>query len=486
MRKIRTQFIFSWGITFFLLVCLFISQIIQLGKFNRDHEIWITINQKLVRLSSDARKFTSLMENAIFNSDENNFSLLSQTAGEFRGTLESVKDYISEPDEILFLHRTTNNMLENMLESIRKADYENRYNFYYDPWIGIRLQGEFFIVQTDKLVLAMLERNIVFTFRNFIESNKRSLFIIVSLACLVLIILFLSSINNRRMYNDMVAVNGYAKNLLEGNLNIADISKSKYIEINNIEHTLDELKHTSLEKKELELHYNEEKIKNLEKDLLIREAKFQALQMQINPHFLFNTLNMINRSVLLENQATTIELIEAIATIMRYSMKKDKMDVFQNELESVLAYIKIQNIRFQDTIDLVLKMETSEDLGKVQLPPLIIQPIVENAIIHGVSNVSYSGHIEICVSTKEGYVVITVTDNGRGMAESQLDELRRKIESVGDLTMPGLGLLNVAQRLRLFFNMQDLFFIQSEIDKGTKVTIRIPRGSKPVNENSHS
>jgi sensor histidine kinase YesM len=476
LRKIKTQFIVSWAVTLFLIICLFIFQIVQLKGLGRDYEIRILLNQKLINLSSGARKIMALMENYIFNFDAETIVQLRVTSGEFTDNLKSIHDHISTTPESLFLQRTTVNMLENMLHNAEnQEESENRYNFYFDPWLGIRKQGEFFIVQTDKLALSMLEKNSLFTYQYSLRANERSLVLIMFLALLVLIIVFIFTINGRRMLADLKNINDYAKKLLERNFNIDDIPKSTYLEINNIGTTLDELKHDSLEKKILELHYNDEKIKNLEKDLLMREVKFRTLQMQINPHFLFNTLNMISRSAMLEDHETTIELIEAIATIMRYALTKEKLDIFQNELASLSSYIKIQRIRFQDTIDFMLKIETSDDVSMVQIPPLIIQPIVENAIVHGVSNISCRGLVEICIFTEPAYAVITVTDNGKGMEKSQLDRLAKEISAFPDLNISGIGLVNVAQRLHLFFNRPGLFCLESEINRGTRVIIRIPR-----------
>jgi sensor histidine kinase YesM len=198
--------------------------------------------------------------------------------------------------------------------------------------------------------------------------------------------------------------------------------------------------------------------------------------MQINPHFLFNTLNAGVQLAMLEGAERTSGFLDDIARIFRYNVKSLSRKVkIKEEIDTVRAYGNLFHVRFGDIIRFSYNIDCS--LLNIDVPPLIIQPLVENAAIHGVGNLEQGGTITITLEQGPADTAhIIIEDNGEGMD----DETRRKIlnghsfesEKTGHTT--GIGVYNVVQRLRLFFGVEDVIDIDSTTGRGTRVTLKIP------------
>lgn len=218
------------------------------------------------------------------------------------------------------------------------------------------------------------------------------------------------------------------------------------------------------------------KEKDLRMNAALKEAQLKYLQAQINPHFLFNTLNAGAQLAMLEGADRTNTYIRKMADFFRYNIKKDnELTTIADEIELVDNYIYILNVRFSG--DIHYEKNIDETLTATEIPSMTLQPLVENAVNYGIRNIDWDGLITLSVYSEEGRVCISVKDNGIGMDEDMIerilsDELVRK-EPAGDSN--GIGLHNVIARLDLHFNADNVFSIYSEGEnKGTEVVIRIP------------
>jgi sensor histidine kinase YesM len=214
---------------------------------------------------------------------------------------------------------------------------------------------------------------------------------------------------------------------------------------------------------------------NLKFKSLLADAEMKALQMQINPHFLFNTLNAGVQLAMLEGAERTSGFLDDIAKIFRYNVKSLNRKVkLREEIDTVRAYGNLFHVRFGDIIRFDYDIDLS--LLEIEVPPLIVQPLVENATIHGIGNMEKGGSVKISLEKEQNTVFISVEDNGIGMNE----DVRQKIlncysfenETTGHTT--GIGVSNVVQRLRLFFGVEDVIRIETQTGKGTVITLKIP------------
>ncbi|MBD8071145.1 sensor histidine kinase [Bacillus sp. PS06] len=219
-----------------------------------------------------------------------------------------------------------------------------------------------------------------------------------------------------------------------------------------------------------------EKIKSLisenyTKQLVIKEAEYKALQSQINPHFLYNTLDSINWLARSRKQHEISGLAEALGNMMRKIIsKKEPMISIKEELEIVQSYITIQKFRYGDRIHFTL--DTHEDYEKIKIPKLTIQPMIENAIQHGLEEIIGECHISVKLEAIEDELIIFIEDNGPGMEESKVKAILSG--EVVSKKSSGIGLNNIRERIRLMFGEEYGIQIESVVSKGTKVIITLP------------
>ncbi|WP_225742909.1 histidine kinase [Marinilactibacillus sp. Marseille-P9653] len=216
---------------------------------------------------------------------------------------------------------------------------------------------------------------------------------------------------------------------------------------------------------------NAEHIVN-EKDweLQVKDAQFKMLASQINPHFLYNTLEMIRMKALRNQDREVAEIVMILSKLMRKSLeRKQKETKLSEELEFTELYLQIQKLRFGEHIDYEIENTTQHDYTIV---PLIIQPLVENSFIHGIEPKIDKGNIKIKVVEVDGYLEITVKDNGIGMKLDQLEQIRALLASNGDSSH--LGVYNVHQRIRFTYGPSSGLSIDSVEGEGTVAKIRLP------------
>jgi sensor histidine kinase YesM len=220
---------------------------------------------------------------------------------------------------------------------------------------------------------------------------------------------------------------------------------------------------------------------SLEKDRLVKELELQALQSQINPHFLFNTLNVLSKLALLEEAEKTSDLIVSMSNLLRYNLRNlDQPVTLRDEVAHVKEYFILQQARFRDRIELVMDIDPST--LQQPIPALTLQPIVENAFLHGIEHMESGASIRLEITQRPDGVHISVADNGSGMTEEVRQSLLRLESEPSSKQSTGLGTKNVFKRLQLFYAVNELIEIESELGKGTKVMIRIPKDEevKPI------
>ena len=217
-----------------------------------------------------------------------------------------------------------------------------------------------------------------------------------------------------------------------------------------------------------------------EKELLMesrmREAQLMTLQAQINPHFLFNTLNAGAQLAMMEGADKTTEFIENMADFFRYNIKKMNQDAtILEEIQLVDNYIYIMNVRF--TGEIHFEKEVDETVLDHKVPSMILQPIVENAVNYGIRNIDWEGHIRLRVYHEGDFVYLSVWDNGAGMTREKIDQILHGEIGATDLksNSNGIGLGNVIERIQLYTGREDVMEIKSEgLGMGTEFIIKVP------------
>lgn len=211
----------------------------------------------------------------------------------------------------------------------------------------------------------------------------------------------------------------------------------------------------------------------LEQGQQIKALELKALQAQINPHFLYNSLDLINCTAIAHNVPEISRMVNALARFCRLSLSRGKEVIpLADELKHARLYVEIQNMRFEDRV----RTEWDVESGVEQCPiiKIVLQPIIENAIIHGIfEKPDKTGNLRIAAFRQGADLVITVEDDGVGMdEETRLANFAASASSAN--TKGGYGVRNISERLHLAYGAEYGLSCESEIGRGTRVTIRIP------------
>jgi len=213
--------------------------------------------------------------------------------------------------------------------------------------------------------------------------------------------------------------------------------------------------------------------------LITLDSQMKALEAQINSHFLYNTLESINSIAEIEEVESIAVMTKALGDMFRYSIKTESELVpIEDELAHVNNYLTIQKIRYEDKID--FRFEIEEDLAKFKVLKLILQPIIENALYHGLESTKNKGTVTVKVYREDERITFEVEDDGIGMSPEQLQELRSLLgeppafSELGHRDKRSIGLKNVHSRISLYYGSEYGLTLESELDQGTKVILRVP------------
>lgn len=204
-----------------------------------------------------------------------------------------------------------------------------------------------------------------------------------------------------------------------------------------------------------------------------RKSEFDTLQSQINPHFLYNTLDIIVWMIENEQKNEAVRVVTALARFFRISLSKGKSIIpVRDELEHVRNYLMIQQMRFKNKFTYQIE-EEPEVLGLASLK-LMLQPLVENAIYHGMEFMDGDGEILVRAGLQDGKLCFLVADNGLGMTEEQVEQILTGQPHISSRRGSGIGVKNVNERIRLYFGEEYGLSIDSEPDEGTRIRICLP------------
>lgn len=314
----------------------------------------------------------------------------------------------------------------------------------------------------------------------YLETVSTVILIVISLLSILLIIIVTKSITN-----PLIKLAKAANEVASGNFNIALIEAKYNDEIGVVAKAFNKMIVSIREyvikiKESMEFESKVKETELLMKNHL-KDVQLKYLQAQINPHFLFNTLNAGAQLAMLEEAEKTSIFIEKTADFFRYNIKKINEDSsLAEEIELVDGYMYIMNVRFSNEINFVKEVE--QDLINLRVPSMILQPIVENAVNYGVRGIEREGIIKLLVYQNQSEILISIKDNGNGMSQDTIDQVMKgeineeeikKEETLKD--SHGIGLRNVINRLNLYYGKKDsVEIISGGENQGTEVILHIP------------
>ena len=481
-RSIRSRII-----SIFIIIIIILNIVFFLSFIRRNREIEIyqdnvdvnfKLNQLSLKITENSRHFDVFFQER----SEENRKIYQNSRDEIASLMEEIETEISRDPKSKTFYRNLSNMLDYHDQLVSELLNTNVLNqSTYQKLTDIDTLYSYMNSHTQNLINSYLSYHSSNYVNLLVDTQNRSktiyaIVILISIAVFIFAVLLSNNI-----LKTIDKLSSAARYLSLGHWEIEDIEEIKYRELNilgktfnlmknNIRKYIKELK----EKSELENKLNQEKMENIEKERLLKESQLLNLQMQMDPHFLFNTLNTVSRTAMFENATETQKLIIAVSKIMRYNLdNKGKMVELKKEIEVLKAYLTIQETRFEEQMD--FEINTSGDLENIKIPPMIIQPIVENSIIHGLADIDSEGRVLIEIKRLAEKVKIKVKDNGVGIESEKLKEIlnEKQQKNKKNEDRESLGILNVIKRLKLHYE-KNLLSINSKVNQGTEVIIEIP------------
>lgn len=400
---------------------------------------------------------------------------------EYRSLLENLSDKIVD-DEMLMLEKNIKNMSDTYLRLTDETVKEKRgrnVEKYKKSYEETKLLNQYINSLISNLNSEQLRENSKNYERLLKSLNYTEMISLAIIFSVVIVSLFLLMLILRNIIGPLVQLAHNANEVANGNFDTEFIKPKSKDEVGILASTfntmLQSIKDYIKQIKEDMENEQELKQRQLMMENHLKDARLKYLQAQINPHFLFNCLNAGAQLAMMEEAEQTCLFVEKMADFFRYNVKKMEQDTtLLEEIESVDNYIYILNVRL--TGDILFKKEISGNVGNVWVPSMILQPIVENAVKHGISDIDRPGEILLKVEQHEEHFLIVVKDNGVGMTEEKIKEVLsgEKVTEENEGST-GIGLHNVISRLCLYYEQDDLLTIHCDgPEKGTEVRIIIP------------
>lgn len=367
-------------------------------------------------------------------------------------------------------------LCQEMLSAKRGRNVQ-RYRENYDQAAAYCSYLQSYLYSLNQLQLQSNSTSYISLRQSFGTLEGFSVFILVMVIVLNLVICFLTVRTSLAPMRDLVDEAG---EIGRGNLEVPALPVRSSDEIGIVTTAFNEMVvsmrgYIKKLRESMELE-NQMKEKELLMDAHLKEAQLKYLQAQINPHFLFNTLNAGAQLAMMEDARSTYRYLQNVAAFFRSKTNRDEqVSSLADEIRLVDNYIYIINVRFSGSIR--YEKNIDEDLVHVTIPSMTLQPIVENAVNHGIRDIDWPAVITLCVYRTGDSITVSVRDNGIGMQEEQIEEIlsgKSHPRKKGDETN-GVGLSNVVNRLQLFYDRKDVFDITSAgTGKGTEVLLFLP------------
>jgi len=489
-KPLHFKIIMICAITNVIVFVVNILLILGINSMSNDMEMAYQDNRQLSELSSALSNVQDSMTEYLSSKTSESLENYYKSAQRYQDLSEALSDTVTDRSydrmerNIKFMSRTYLDVVAQTVEAKRGRNVE-KYRTYYENATNLKGDIEAYITNLDLELFVVNSEKYTALSRAFKKFEVAGVFV-MTLIMAGNVILISSLINTmimplKNLANsaDEVSKGDFDTELpvTPYNDEIGIVTRAFNKMVASIKEYIEQLKE-SMEKERL----------LQEKELMmtahLKEAQLKYLQAQINPHFLFNTLNAGAQLAMMEGADKTYEYVQTVADFFRYNVKNNKNDVtVREEVELVDNYIQILNVRFSG--DIGYEKQIDKRLLDIKMPSMILQPIVENAVNHGIREMGDKGKISLKVYRDSEDVCISVADNGKGISK---DEINRILDGSYEpreqqYDNNGIGLDNVISRLRLYAERSDVVEIHSQGENmGCEFIVRIPRQKKEADD----
>ena len=463
-----------------------IFMIIGINNMSKDMEMVYQDNLSLNRLSEALTEVQDSMTEYLSSKTSESLEEYYRDAQDFSDLAEGLDDNITD---LTFsrMERNIRYMSQNYLEEVaqtieaKRGRNVEKYRTYYESSTRLYKEIDEYIKSLNIELFAVNSGNYLLLLKAFRRLEVVGV-IVMTLVMIGNVIIITNFV--KTMIMPLKNLADSADEVSEGNFD-ATIPPAMYhdevgIVINAFGKMVVSIKDYIEKLKESMAHERYMQEKELIMEANLKDAQLKYLQAQINPHFLFNTLNAGAQLAMMEGADRTYEYVQTVADFFRYNVQSQKRDVtIRDEVTLVDNYIQILNVRFSG--DIGYEKQVDERLLDLVMPSMILQPIVENAVNHGIREMAGAGRITLKVYRKDDSVCISISDNGKGISQETIDQLLNGSFSHTEdgYDNNGIGMDNVISRVRIFAEDDDAINIISHGEnKGCEVVIILPMGGE--------
>ena len=475
MRKHRTASIaqmISAGLSLILVLFLLFVFYINLDLYSsyKEQEQRTRILSLLQELKNNFVQITDCLSSYLDSGSQYKLSDFYSILRTLESSWDSLNEITIYGEETFYILTSMKIALNSYAEEAEKAlsCFQEQSTDMYEYLTSSELITDYLEAYTDQLLTLIIASDIG-RLSLALEGQKKIMQTsAVILMMFLFFILFIRYIFRSRISLPLRKLSMQAEVLSRGNFqdhahlphadrDVALLSDTLNRMASDIERMMEDLK----DKVKAEEQLLDEQRKNLEYEAMLNKATYLVLQTQTNPHFLYNTLNAISRTVTLGQYQNAQKMLKSLSHLMRYNLSSsDVPAILREEIEITEEYLSIQSLRFGDRVKYVINVP-EEFLDTVTLPRFTFQPLVENSIIHGLEPLEHGGTIYIDAKPRGRRLVLRIADNGQGFDPRGLREQENK----------RIGIANTRERLKLFFHDEKAFSLASKPGKGTLIII---------------
>lgn len=481
IKTINERLIVSTCIIIGLMALLAIYSLVLTQTYRRNIDGLFDRNEQLIEIAdliTEADRYLVTYLSAKNSSSLNEYmyysdSLITLTERAVATINERrLEDLMMKDIHNMVLHyvEESNQAVDNKRKSYVSAYTENYKNAF-------QIKG-YILSFIDELKVRQLDQNTITYEKMSQKVQEAMLFNTILILDLIIFAVLMVIRLSRQMIRPIEMLSHRAEAMAQGDLETPCIIEAQDDELAILAHSFERMRGSLLTyideiqvKAKMEVELRDQQMENLKMQSLLDNAKLYALQSQMNPHFLYNTINAGVQMAMMEGADRTSVFLGSMSRLFRYNSQHLEQPVsLQEEVNNISDYANLLHVRFGDFIE--VRVNNRSQYMFLKVPPLIIQPLVENAYIHGLSHVEEGGEICITIEDINQECHISVQDNGVGMQNERIKDVLYGVHKAGE--RKSIGLKNVKQRLELFYGQENLLTITSRYGEYTEVRIRIP------------
>ena len=489
INSIRKQLIIYLMLLTLIMLVTSIYSLYNANKFMSKMNNMFDYNRKLSDLSLDIKYIDIELSNYLTTENTDSYDRYNKYKNILSKRVSDVgKKAGYDTNHVLYMDVA--NMIDSYIdesEAAIKGKRSGDISLYNTKYRRSQVISGYIKDYINKLNLNQFQDNTELYFNIAREMSMiKKLNIVIILNAVFLSLMLIMWITNK-ISHPIIKLADAAEEISCGNFDVKDVCVDSEWEIKIMAEAFNKMKKNIKtyieeihEQSEIKSRLMDEKMQNLKMKNLLKNAELKSLQSQINPHFLFNTLNAGVELAMMEDAERTEEFIQKLSDLFRYSLKDmDRPVTLREEVDNFYTYTYILKTRFGDSIN--FETDIDKSVLNQKIPAMIIQPIVENAIIHGIGNMESGGRIRLTIKDYKDMIKAAVEDNGKGMDKNIIHDVLNLKDFQGEGNekasghLTGIGLKNVIQRMKIFFNTQDVMEIISAVGKGTAVILKIPK-----------